>query len=104
MFLDLLRGLHGPNLLRVKGIVKIAEAPDQPVVIHGVQHVFHPPTSLPAWPDDDRRTRLVFITCDLDPRAIRDLFDAFLGAAATDRPDRAALIDNPLLPFGGLDR
>jgi G3E family GTPase len=104
MFLDLLRGLHGPNLLRVKGIVKIAEAPDQPVVIHGVQHVFHPPTSLPAWPDDDRRTRLVFITCDLDPRAIRDLFDAFLGAAATDRPDRAALIDNPLVPFGGPDR
>jgi G3E family GTPase len=104
MFLDLLRGLHGPNLLRVKGIVKIAEAPDRPVVIHGVQHVFHPPTSLPAWPDDDRRTRLVFITCDMDPRAIRDLFDAFLGAAATDRPDRAALIDNPLVPFGGPDR
>jgi len=104
MFLDLLRGLHGPNLLRVKGIVKIAEAPEQPVVIHGVQHVFHPPTSLPAWPDDDRRTRLVFITCDMDPRAIRDLFDAFLGAGATDRPDRAALIDNPLVPFGGPDR
>jgi G3E family GTPase len=104
MFLDLLRGLHGPNLLRVKGIVKIAEAPDQPVVIHGVQHVFHPPTSLPAWPDDDRRTRLVFIVCDMDPRAISDLFDAFLGAGAIDRPDRPALIDNPLVPFGGTDR
>jgi G3E family GTPase len=104
MFLDLLRGMHGPNLLRVKGIVKIAEAPDQPVVIHGVQHVLHPPTSLPAWPDDDRRTRLVFITCDLDPRAIRDLFDAFLGTGSIDRPDRAALLDNPLVPFGGADR
>jgi len=104
MFLDLLRGLHGPNLLRVKGIVKIAEAPDEPVVIHGVQHVFHPPTSLPAWPDDDRRTRLVFITCDIDPRAIRDLFDAFLGTGSVDRPDRAALLDNPLVPFGGADR
>ena len=104
MFLDLLRGLHGPNLLRVKGIVKIAEAPDQPVVIHGVQHVFHPPTSLPAWPDDDRRTRLVFIICDMDPRAISDLFDAFLGTGSIDRPDRAALIDNPLVPFGGADR
>jgi G3E family GTPase len=104
MFLDLLRGLHGPNLLRVKGIVKIAEAPDQPVVIHGVQHVFHPPTSLPAWPDEDRRTRLVFITCDMDPRAISDLFDAFLGSGAIDRPDRAALIENPLVPFGGADR
>ncbi len=104
MFLDLLRGLHGPNLLRVKGIVKIAEAPEQPVVIHGVQHVFHPPTSLPAWPDADRRTRLVFITCDLDPRAISELFAAFLGAAAVDRPDSAALLDNPLVPFGGTDR
>jgi G3E family GTPase len=104
MFLDLLRGMHGPNLLRVKGIVKIAEAPDEPVVIHGVQHVFHPPASLPAWPDDDRRTRLVFITCDMDPRAIRDLFDAFLGTGSIDRPDRAALLDNPLVPFGGADR
>jgi G3E family GTPase len=104
MFLDLLRALHGPNLLRVKGIVKIAETPDQPVVIHGVQHVFHPPTALPAWPDDDRRTRLVFITCDMDPRTIRDLFDAFLGSGLSDRPDRAALFDNPLVPFGGSDR
>jgi G3E family GTPase len=104
MFLDLLRGMHGPNLLRVKGIVKIAEAPDEPVVIHGVQHVFHPPASLPAWPDDDRRTRIVFITCDMDPRAIRDLFDAFLGTGSIDRPDRAALLDNPLVPFGGADR
>ena len=104
MFLELLRGLHGPNLLRVKGIVKIAEAPDQPVVIHGVQHVFHPPASLPAWPDGDRRTRLVFITCDMDPRAISELFDAFLGSGGIDRPDRAALLDNPLVPFGGADR
>ncbi|HEV3396295.1 MAG TPA: GTP-binding protein [Xanthobacteraceae bacterium] len=104
MFLDLLRALHGPNLLRVKGIVKIAETPDTPVVIHGVQHVFHPPASLPAWPDDDRRTRLVFITCDMDPRTIRELFEAFLGTGLTDRPDRAALFDNPLVPFGGADR
>jgi G3E family GTPase len=104
MFLDLLRALHGPNLLRVKGIVKIAETPDEPVVIHGVQHVFHPPTSLPAWPDADRRTRLVFIICDMDPRAISDLFDAFLGTGLSDRPDRAALLDNPLVPFGGADR
>jgi G3E family GTPase len=104
MFLDLLRALHGPNLLRVKGIVKIAETPDTPVVIHGVQHVFHPPATLPAWPDADHRTRLVFIICDMDPRTISDLFDAFLGTAPSDRPDRAALLDNPLIPFGGVDR
>src|SRR4029079_3452826 len=42
MFLDLLRSVHGPNLLRLKGIVKLAETPDRPIVIHAVQHVFHP--------------------------------------------------------------
>jgi G3E family GTPase len=104
MFLELLRSAHGPNLLRLKGIVKIAETPDRPVVIHGVQHVFHPTAQLDGWPDDDHRTRMVFIVRDIAPAAIRGLFDAFLGAAAVDRPDRAALVDNPLVPFGGVDR
>ena len=105
MFLDLLRSVHGPNLLRLKGIVKLKETPDRPVVIHGVQHVFHPAVQLPGWPDTDRSTRIVLITRDLDPAAVRRLFDAFIGAGgAPDQPDRAALIDNPLVPFGGLDR
>ena len=95
--------MHGPNLLRVKGIVKLAETPETPVVIHGVQHVFHPPVTLAAWPDADHRTRLVFIVNDIAPRAIEDLFNAFLGVARIDRPDRAALTDNPLVPFGGAD-
>ena len=103
MFLDLVRSMHGPNLLRVKGIVKIAETPDTPVVIHGVQHVFHPPVTLAAWPDADHRTRLVFIVNDTDPRQIEALFNAFLGKAQIDQPDRAALTDNPLVPFGGAD-
>ena len=104
MFLELVRSLHGPNLLRLKGIVKLAETPDTPVVIHGVQHVFHPPATLTAWPDGDRRTRLVFIMSDTEPRTIEDLFNAFLGVARPDQPDRAALTDNPLVPFGGADR
>jgi G3E family GTPase len=104
MFLDLLRSVHGEHLLRLKGIVKLAERPDQPLVVHGVQHIFHPPVRLAHWPDDDRRTRLVTITRDLDPAAIRGLFEAFLGSVAADRPDRAALLDNPLIPFGGVDR
>src|SRR5262249_12862234 len=101
MFLDLLRSLHGPNLLRLKGIVKLAETPASPIVVHGVQHVFHPVVQPPAWPDGDARTRIVVITRDLEPAAVRALFDAFLGAAALDQPDRAALVDNPLVPFGG---
>ena len=96
MFMDLLRGAHGPKLLRVKGVVKIAEFPDRPVVIHGAQHVFHPTTVLDAWPDGDARTRIVFILKDMEPQVIQALYDAFLGTARPDQPDRAALTDNPL--------
>jgi G3E family GTPase len=104
MFIDLVRSLHGPKLLRLKGIVKIAEEPDRPLVIHGVQHVMHPPVRLDRWPDADERTRIVVITRDLDPEAVTRLFDAFLERRAPDTPDRAALFDNPLVPFGGVDR
>jgi G3E family GTPase len=96
MFVDLLRSAHGPNLLRVKGIVGLAEHPDRPLVLHGVQHLFHPPVFLERWPDGDRRTRLVFITDDLPESFVSELFDAFVGKIAPDRPDRAALTDNPL--------
>jgi G3E family GTPase len=104
MFLELLRATYGSQLLRLKGIVKLAEMPETPVVVHGVQHVFHPTARLERWPDDDHSTRLVFITRDLPERTVRELFQAFLGAAAPDRPDRSALTDNPLVPFGGIDR
>jgi G3E family GTPase len=104
MFIDLLRSLHGPKLLRLKGIVKIAEEPGLPLVIHGVQHVLHPAVRLERWPDADERTRIVLITRDLSEGEVRPLFDAFLNRPAPDQPDRAALLDNPLVPFGGPDR
>jgi G3E family GTPase len=104
MFIDLLRSLHGPKLLRLKGIVKIAEEPELPLVIHGVQHILHPAVRLERWPDDDQRTRIVLITRDLSAGEVRPLFDAFLNRSAPDRPDRSALLDNPLIPFGGRDR
>jgi G3E family GTPase len=104
MFLELLRANYGAQLLRLKGIVKLAEMPDTPVVVHGVQHVFHPTARLERWPDHDHRTRLVFITRDLPEQTVRELFEAFLGTAGVDRPDRTALTDNPLTPFGGADR
>jgi G3E family GTPase len=96
MFLDLLRSAHGPNLLRVKGLIRTAEDPERPVMIHGVQHVFHVPAVLPAWPDADRRSRLVFIVKDLDKSFVERLWNAFLGRSSVDEPDRAALTDNPL--------
>ena len=61
MLLEALADHVGPGLLRLKGIVNIAERPDCPAVIHGVQHVFHAPTWLENWPSADRSTRLVLI-------------------------------------------
>jgi len=104
MFMELVRSLYGPNLLRVKGVVKLAEHPDQPVVVHAVQHLMHPAVRLERWPDGDRSTRMVFIVRDVEPRAITELFNALFGPIAPDRPDLAAIADNPLVPFGGIDR
>jgi G3E family GTPase len=97
MFVDLLRSAHGEKLLRMKAIVLMSDRPDRPLVLHGVQSIFHPPSRLPAWPNpDDRRTRMVLITKDLPEAFVKDLFDAFLGKPRIDTADRAALNDNPL--------
>jgi G3E family GTPase len=77
LFMELLKSYHGPNLLRMKGIVRMADDPGKPVVLHGVQHVFHPPVRLQAWPDGDERTRLVFIVKDIEKPMIEGLFRAF---------------------------
>ncbi|HSV81385.1 MAG TPA: GTP-binding protein [Ramlibacter sp.] len=81
-WLDMLTAMRGDDLLRVKGIVCLAEQPDQPLVIHGVQHLFHPPVSLPAWPGPDRRTRIVFITRGIDAQSL----DETLSVLARRRP------------------
>ena len=96
MFLTLLRSAHGPNLLRMKAIVKISEHADHPVILHGVQHVFHPPVKLSRWPNDDHRTKIVFITKDLDEYFVSRLWEAFLDRPGIDTPDRSAMLDNPL--------
>ena len=102
MFLDLLRAAHGPKLLRVKGLVAISEDPERPVVLHGVQHVFHVPQVLPRWPDGDRRSRLVFIVQDLNKTYVDRLWSALIGRPEIDQPDAAALANNPLaIPGGG---
>ncbi|MEK4033497.1 GTP-binding protein [Methylocystis sp. IM3] len=101
IFIDLLRHTHGPRLLRVKGIVALSDAPERPVVIHGVQHVFHPPHRLEAWPDTDRRTRIVFIVKDLDRAFVEGLYAALISRPAVDTPDAEALMNNPLAPARG---
>jgi G3E family GTPase len=76
LFLEVLVEHCGADLLRLKGIVDIAESPDRPAVIHGVQHVFHPPAFLNRWPSDDRHSRLVFIARDLPREFAEALLDA----------------------------
>jgi G3E family GTPase len=103
LFLEILRLAHGPNLLRVKGIIALADDFSRPLVIHGVQHIFHPPVRLGAWPDADHRTRIVFIVKDLNPLFVEGLYAAFAGQVRIDGADAQALTANPLKPsFGGL--
>ena len=73
---------QGPNLLRVKVIVRLAEL-DQPAVVHFVQHAFHPPITLPEWPSSDRRTRIVFIARGIEKRQVRTALDRVLDAQGT---------------------
>jgi G3E family GTPase len=76
-WLDGLAAMRGEDLLRLKAIVALSDRPDQPVVLHGVQHLFHPPVLLPEWPSEDHRTRMVFITRDLPRQAIEATLAAF---------------------------
>jgi G3E family GTPase len=67
--LDALALKHGEHLLRVKGLVNVA-GQEEPVLIQGVRNLFHPPSTLKRWPNEDRHTRLVFITEDLDRETV----------------------------------
>ena len=76
-WLDIMAAMRGDDLLRLKGIVNIVDRPGRPVVVHGVQHLFHPPVLLEAWPSEDHRTRLVFIVRDIEREAIEDTLRVF---------------------------
>jgi G3E family GTPase len=76
-WLQLIMQLMGHQLLRVKGIIHLKDHPG-PMVIHGVQHIFHPAAFLPAWPDADRHSKLVFITYDIERSTLARTFELFL--------------------------
>ncbi len=65
----------GSGLLRVKGLVNIAEEPGRPAVIQGVQHLLHTMTWLDQWPDSDERTQIVFITQGIPGANLKDVID-----------------------------
>jgi G3E family GTPase len=79
--LEVLTALRGPDLLRVKGLVNVEDRRG-PLVIQGVQHLFHPPIELAEWPSDDRATRLVFITRGIDRATVENLFSAVTSIAS----------------------
>ncbi len=86
IFLDMLSAQVGPDLLRVKGIINIADD-KRPAIIHGVQHIFHPVKWLDQWPDEDRRTRLVFITRNIKKEVIEKFFHCLMEAVnETEKP------------------
>jgi G3E family GTPase len=86
-WLEMLAITRGASVLRMKGILNL-QGEDRPVVLHGVQHVFHPPERLHEWPaEHDRQSRLVFILRDLDRAVVEEGLAAFLQAAR----DKAAL-------------
>src|SRR2546422_380088 len=80
VWLTMLLHAHGENVLRVKGILRIRGV-SIPVVIHGIHHLVHPPTSLPRWPTADRRSHLVLIVRKLPAPAIERSLRAFLRLA-----------------------
>lgn len=82
LFWTLLRSTHGAKLLRLKGLVALAEHPQGPLLVHAVQQILHPPVLLPAWPDADHRSRLVLIVRDLEEETVARLWSAFLGRPA----------------------
>jgi G3E family GTPase len=79
IWLTMLLQARGSDLLRVKGFLNVGG--EGPLLLNGVQHVVHPPEHLDAWPDDDRRSRIVFIGRDLDPESVERSLLAFNAAS-----------------------
>jgi G3E family GTPase len=69
---------RGNDLLRVKGIVCFSDRLEHPAVVQAAQHAMFAPEWLDDWPDEDRRSRLVFVVHEI-PRA--EVLDAFAFAA-----------------------
>ena len=81
---EMLTMYRGPDLLRIKGILNVKET-DKPIVLHGVQHMFHPPVELDHWPSEDQRSRIVFITRDLDRETVQGMLQALTDSGADVR-------------------
>jgi G3E family GTPase len=79
IWLTMLLQARGQEILRVKGLLDVGA--EGPLVLNGVQHVVHPPEHLSEWPDEDRRSRLVFIGRGLDSERLERSLATFDSAA-----------------------
>jgi len=84
-WLDALTMAHPEQLLRVKGIFSV-QGRRKPLAVHAVQSLFHPPTELEDWPDDDRSSRVVFITKDLSREYVEEVLAVILSRAQAASP------------------
>ena len=84
-WLTALASLRGASLLRVKGLLNVDGAP---VAIHAVQTLIHEPQALESWPDDERRSRLVFITRDMAREAIEATLDVLRWQGTPRQPQQ----------------
>ena len=73
--MEVLGALRGSDMLRVKGLINVVDHKG-PMVVQGVQHLFHPPVELDAWPSADHSTRIVFITRNIPRETVANLFAA----------------------------
>ena len=88
-WIEMLITMRGADLLRIKGILNVVGS-HQPVAVHGIQHLFHPPAVLPEWQGDDRRSKIVFITRDLERDWLERSMAEFLAASFADNLNQAA--------------
>jgi G3E family GTPase len=75
IWLTMLLQARGQKLLRVKGLLNVGS--EGPLLLNGVQHAVHPPQHMEAWPDEDRRSRLVFIGRDVDAKELERSLGVF---------------------------
>ena len=87
IWLAMLLQRHGPAVLRIKGLLRVRDAPG-PVVLNVVGHVVHPPEHLEAWPDEDDASRLVLIVRGLEREALQRSLDVFLTLGTGARASR----------------
>ncbi len=99
-WLQLVMQLMGHNILRIKGIIHLKDHAG-PMVIHGVQHIFHPPAWLAQWPEQDRQTKLVFITYDIDRATLAQyLCVIFTGSRAITTAAATPVVGNAGIDAG----